>query len=376
MLYLIPCGLRVTLPLVTILATLACSGGDSPGGAQAATVAASFKSLGALEFQRLKVHTARIEDSGRITALLSESDSSAMKVFVLRDGIPESVVGIKGMPEYANVTVMSADGKVLGGAIAAKCFLWLNGTAAWMPTPSRSDFASSRISGISADGNVVVGSYLSAPTLDMALRWDLPDGADVQTRQLGQLEAAIGESVAAAVSPDGAHVYGYSRVGQDSYRFFDTHQGPIEDDTSRPLWPTSVNIHGVSEAARTIVGDCYQPEYKRWVAFRTDGVQTAVAADGPDGVSSRATSVAADGSRAVGVIYATGGLAPLVWDAGGPPRSLVEALDTAGVSEVDGWTNLTPVALSPDGTWIIGHGHNPAGARELWLVRLPVGAAA
>jgi hypothetical protein len=83
---------------------------------------------------------------------------------------------------------------------------------------------------------------------------------------------------------------------------------------------------------------------------------------------STAQDVSGDGSIIVGYSDAHNAL---IWDAGHGMRSLQQTLDDAYELELPGWTLLAIMGVSDNGRAIAGHGMNPDGNIEAWLVRLP-----
>jgi probable HAF family extracellular repeat protein len=233
--------------------------------------------------------------------------------------------------------------------------------------------------GASADGNVVVG-YGSTNNGTMAFRWTPATGMV----SLGDLPGGGNDdSAATGVSADGAVVVGYGE-GTDSRR-----------QTIR--WTAATGMVGlgllpeadggsaraVSADGSVVVGaNAFEttpqnPFTTTLQAFRWAAAEGMVGlGDLPGGrFFSEAYDVSADGSAVVGYseVGVRGGMpisAAFYWTAAIGMVNLQDALVSAGVSNLDGWTLQRAHGVSADGLTIVGTGdHN--GRTEPWVATIP-----
>ena len=175
---------------------------------------------------------------------------------------------------------------------------------------------------ISGDGNVVVGESESASGIE-AFRKDLATGVMIG---LGDLPGGAFSSRANGASYDGSVVVGESLTGVTT--------GPF-----------------------------------RWTAA---GGMVALTA-----VTGSAKACNADGSIVVGWTAYSSTTHAFVWDAAHGVRDLntVLATDYGLGAVLAGWTLYEAVDVSADGRVIVGHGTDPAGVPQAWIVDLGAGPA-
>jgi uncharacterized membrane protein len=142
-------------------------------------------------------------------------------------------------------------------------------------------------------------------------------------------------------------------------------------------WPNDVSDNG-----SVIVGFCwlpgdhfYQPiDRSSAKAFRWESGQVTLIGNLPSFQHTLAKCVSGDGHLIVGhsIRSRQGGTndAAFVWDAKHGIRSVSEVLVREGVIP-GGWHLGDAMAISRDGSTIVGTGINPDGHTEAWLARLP-----
>jgi probable HAF family extracellular repeat protein len=86
---------------------------------------------------------------------------------------------------------------------------------------------------------------------------------------------------------------------------------------------------------------------------------------------SEAEGVNGDGSIVVGFSLTGVGAEAFIWDAGNGMRNLKTVLETDFSLDLTGWTLANALDISDDGRVIVGHGINPDGNSEGWLVAIP-----
>ncbi len=253
----------------------------------------------------------------------------------------------------------------------------------------------------SADGSVIVGSS-EAAWATRAFRWTATTGA----LDLGDLPGGTIWAAATSVSGDGSVVVGASDAGvtipgvPNLYTAFRwTEAQGIHTFLTGALWSGATDI---SSDGTTIVGHT-GPVAFRWSAAA--GMQTmggeayasATSANGSVvvgreyyscgstlygpirwgtgggcltwGVAASAGAISADGMIVLISSIAGGQQTALIWDAVHGARPLRDLLESEYGLDLTGW-QLSPSALSGDGTVIVGTGVNPCGQTEGWVARL------
>jgi probable HAF family extracellular repeat protein len=171
--------------------------------------------------------------------------------------------------------------------------------------------------GISADGQVVVGSG-KGPYADEAFRWSLQGGME----GLGFLPNGDA-SMALAASADGSVVVGYSTTGTGREAF---------------RWTQADGMAGLGDLS----GGAY---------------------------SSIAHSVSADGSIVVGAGTTANGEEACIWVNGTLTNLRIYLTDGYGL-DISGWSLTAAKLVSADGKTIVGYGLNPDGETEAWIAHL------
>ncbi len=225
-----------------------------------------------------------------------------------------------------------------------------------------------------ADGGVACGEYLEAqvgvpPPLPITrgVRWTLGMGMmDLGT--IPGVTAGPGHTtVARACSHNGNVVVGNANDNTFANRPWRWTGAGGMVDLSGGQWAGIAR--GVSPDGNTVVGSYTSSGLSRpflWTAGRGRvDLPLPVFYD-----SGGAFDVTDDG-RACGVALSGGSNnTAVVWDAAGAVQFVASALAAAGVSTA-GWSLQSAVAMSDDGTVIVGFGVNPNGQTEAWAATLP-----
>jgi uncharacterized membrane protein len=341
--------------------------------------------------------------------------------------------GTAKLSASAFVFALSADGKTVlaerDPGNSALLFLWSGGTAFDLPF-----FGGAADHALSADGTVVVSQYSPTGMEDgsVAARWsaatglvqlgDLPGGAVYSepaavtpdgsvvvgygntargqepfrwTAAGGMFDLGVAadtptngdvQSYATAVSADGTTVVGGENASNEIFRWNAT-QGRLEIASLYQNMPVgsfffiwSPRLY-VSADGSTVTGtsqssapsDPWSPMAFRWTA---SGKLEALA---PGAAIVRGMS--ADGTRVLGSALTSSGPpghigpgtsvshAPFVWDATHERRDLAGVL-AAGGAVLDGVTLGDPIAMSADGTTVVGHA-TCGGSELIYRATLP-----
>jgi probable HAF family extracellular repeat protein len=246
---------------------------------------------------------------------------------------------------------VSADGSVVVGSAQNAAGRWR--AFRWTAAGGMQDLDAlggyrSEAYGVSADGSVVVGSARNAAGQLRAFRWTAARGM----QDLGTLGGD--ESQAWGVSADGSVVVGVAENAAGQGRAFRWTAGRGMQDLGT-LGVNGSDANGVSADGSVVVGVATnaagQGRAFRWTA--AGGMQDLGT---PSGDWSWADAVSADGSVVVG--WANGGA--FCWTAAGG----MEDLNTTYAHLLtDGSVLIEARAISPDGRYIVGSGHNAATGR-------------
>jgi len=172
--------------------------------------------------------------------------------------------------------------------------------------------------GVSRDGNVIVGQGNSAQGKE-AFRWTQATGMV----GLGDLNGGNFDSHAEDVLANGEVVvgYGHSSSGREAFR-----------------WTESAGIVGLGD----LTGGAFE---------------------------SHAWGGSADGSSIVGSGTTSLGAEAFIWDSTNGMRNLKDVATTIYGLDLAGWRLTHALALSADGSAIVGQGYNPEGNIEAWMIR-------
>jgi probable HAF family extracellular repeat protein len=216
--------------------------------------------------------------------------------------------------------------------------------------------------GVSGDGTLIVGTCLAAG--NTAFRWSAATG----TVALSRFGGGSGQqSAATAISANGSVIAGVGHpvlTGAVTWAADGTATvlGKIPGDaeaTATTLSRDGSVVVGVSTSNAGV------PRGFRWT--QASGM---VDLGGP-AAGTMAASVSGDGSTIVGWSPDASADVALIWDAAHGWRALATVLASDYQTQVTGWALHRATAISDDGRTIAGHGINPQGQTEAWVVRLP-----
>jgi probable HAF family extracellular repeat protein len=264
---------------------------------------------------------------------------------------------------------VSNDGKVVAGAIgfAIEAYYEIRNAAFWDLNKRGSGVYSGVglvASDVTANGNTLVGATRVPgpwPIVDKAFKWSTSAGGPVT---LGLLPGGS-YSAAAAVSADGSVVVGYGDTPSQLTAFRWTHSTGMVPLAGQPEG-MAAQASGITPDGSIIVG-FLNDEACRW----TESEHFVLLGKLPGSGFARALDVNADGTVVVGTALYDEFEAAFVWDPIGGMRNLAKVLATAGV-DLGGWSLSWATGVSDDGRTIVGHGINPGGLSEGFVVHLPL----
>ncbi len=221
--------------------------------------------------------------------------------------------------------------------------------------------SASAATGISADGEVVVGISTGASGF-RAFRWT---GA-------GGMEALpVDPDTTASVSADGTGVAGSSIAGAAAYLW---NEGlgatPLGD---LPGGTTETRVAGLSADGSVVFGRSRSASGEEAFRFTRAGGIVGLG-DLPGGAfASRALASTVDGATIFGSSQTGASTAEreaFVWSEGTGMRRVLVVLAGHGLP-VAGWTLYDVTAVSSDGRTWLGNGRSPGGVEQPWLATIP-----
>lgn len=335
------------------------------------------------------------------------------------DGTPYALSAAYAVSDDGS-TVVGETWIVQNQSVYGQAFRWQNGTMTGLGDFHGSPNFSSAL-GVSTDCSIIVGYGVSNNMLGAeAFKW-----CNGVITPLGDLPGGVFGSRAEGVSGDGTRVIGYGKddIGGQTYRLATYWQGGnIITLGTLPNGQYAIEAHGISSDGNRIVGHAYNGEAFLW----DNGVLTGLGfLSGPGSYGSRANAISPDGSVIVGlspspncissgkeafrwednVMIGIGDLPggdfyswandvsengrvivgysvtaghfgygwvteAFIWDSFHGMRNLKNVLQDDYELDLSGWTLTDATGVSADGFTIVGHGINPDGLQEAWVVRL------
>jgi probable HAF family extracellular repeat protein len=225
-------------------------------------------------------------------------------------------------------------------------------------------------SGISGDGNTIVGYGGSSSHSTEAYRWTASTGI---MQGLGSLTSNT-SSYASDVSNDGNTVVGnsYTYTIFDNEAFRWTPSGGMQG-LGILSGGSSSYASGVSDDGNTVVGNGTYSASNDRQAFRwtaSGGMQGLGFLSGDS--KSFASDVSGDGNTVVGSgESSSGSTQAFIWTAPtGTIQRLQDVLIAGGATNLTGWTLRSADAVSNDGNTIVGYGTDPDGNQQAFRATL------
>jgi uncharacterized membrane protein len=299
-----------------------------------------------------------VSDGGDV--VVGDSSSTlGLEAVVWKAGVaralPALFTGAVDTGIYGIARAVTPDGALVAGEAVheamggRKAVLWIRVDAPveWAAVKLGPAKADGLASGISADGNVVVGSSSDASSFigGTALRWEKVGAGGYTELDLGTLphtDPGFGSSAAYAVSADGSTVVGGSYVANG----------------------VGSGVPGGQLAFRWTTSD----HQMHWLGSLLAGDPNDVS-----GFNDVALSASQDGTLIVGSsVDGSGAPTAFIWDAARGVRDLRAVL--VGERGLGGalkdWQLTAASHISPDGKAIAGIGTDPGGRSTAWLVVL------
>jgi len=324
-----------------------------------------------------------VSADGTVVVGASVSAASSPLVEAFRWTQATGIVGLGFLPGSTSSrgTGLSADGSIAVGGVSGgigEAFRWTQASGmvglGFLPGGNQST-----ANGVSADGAVAVGWSNFPGGAQQAFRWTWATGMV----GLGFLPDS-NRSEANAVSADGVVVVGSSIIPiapftgvDEAFRW--TQATGMVGLGFLPGGTTSLS-RGVSADGSVIVGAGNYSPQSGYQAFRWTQVSGMVGLGFlPGDDQSFANGVSADGAVVVGassVVSHPGGppaeaffTQAFIWTSTNGMQSVRDVLVSLG-NDLTGWRLTAALAISADGTTIVGTGINPSGQGEAWLATL------
>lgn len=259
-------------------------------------------------------------------------------------------IGGLARPAASRATGVSDDGNVIVGyeTDTPRAFLWTAASGAVYLPALAPDGVGAKAWGVSADGRTVVGSVDNQPAA-----W-----IDGQLQMLALPPTGFTIGAAWETSDDGRVIVG---GGFNGVRWVDGVAELLD-----PVGEALTSATGVSADGSVVVGELTHTGRQGFVWTAATGLQVLAGA-GPGvaevgrGPAGGAKAVSADGRIAVGsaaFLIAPGQVQEeaAIWIDGGSPLRLVDVLTAQGVEGIDEWFLFAALGVSADGRTIVGEG--------------------
>lgn len=252
---------------------------------------------------------------------------------------------------FSEATDVNDNGQVIVGTSGATPVAWRAGKFAELEhVPDQAVHYSVRR--ISADGRVAVGTVGSFSTGYHGIIWH--DGE--------QQPLPSGMTSPTALSADGNLIFGYgSDSGGNEGVGRAVFGGKFELISAGTAEIVDVSYDG-SIAVGTVAQDSGGAAASRW-----DSLGTRHSLFEGDSWNSSAAGVSSDGRLIVGNHELLGGF---IWDVDAGAMSLTDYFTFAGVN-LEGWSGLSVVSISAEGTFVTGTIVNPDGKYVGWIATIP-----
>lgn len=327
--------------------------------AQAQT--ASFNGLGYLNTQYGSIPSAMSADGSTVVG--NGGASSDNPWIWTRTGGIRPLIGRGGSGLNVSAFGISGDGRTVVGAAHGDPVRWRDeGKPENLPQLAGHYYGWA--TGVSTDGSAIAGTTaVKSAAHPRAWRWT----ADSGIAELGNLGKDFTRVL--GMSADGNAVVGWGATDQDQRAFLWTPETGMQNlgTYTGDSWS---HANAVSADGRTVVGTDTSSGWKGFVWTAEAGMSLITAPTAF--VSTDAFSVSADGRVVVGSFWNSGGgpSTAMYWTATGGVRSIAELLASNGI-DTTGWTLFLALDVSDDGLTITGQGRNPQGITEAWIATIP-----
>ena len=273
-----------------------------------------------------------------------------------------------GDPLESRANAISSDGTIVAGQGRSdngiEAFRWTEAEGLKALGDLTGGFHFARALYMTPDGSVIVGESNSANGFE-AFRWT----EDTGMVGIGDLDGGFFMSQAYAISADGRVIAGQSNSANGAEAFRWTEDEGMVGLGDLPGGTYFSVVYAASEDGSVLAGWGQSPdgiEAFRW----TEDEGMVGLGDLPGSFfHSVALAVSADGSVVVG--HSEGdpvGFHAFVWTESDGMRDLKTLLETDYGLDLGTWRLNLVYDISDDGTALTGHGTNPSGQTEAWLV--------
>jgi uncharacterized membrane protein len=270
----------------------------------------------------------------------------------------------------SSAQVVSANGQFIAGASGSDAFRWSSGSG--FETIDDGMFTTVVV-GISNDGGTIVGTghTLQLPAFEFEV-WRWRSGLGIDLAISGDI---FSWTTFYDVSADGQTILASADIFDDSTPYLRT-------DTGNTYLTIEFPIHycqcgdppsAMSPDAAVVVGSYNSTQAYRWDVQLGGGQLLGFLDLGGATPSSAARDVSSDGSIIVGESADDQSQSAFIWSHAGGMQEISEILSRNGI-DLGAWQLNSAVAISDDGTVILGNGINPSGAPEAWLAVIPASA--
>lgn len=186
---------------------------------------------------------------------------------------------------------------------------------------------------------------------------------------LGDLPGGSFYSEALGISADGSTVVGTSHSANGMTAFIWDHIKGMASLGDLPKGGVHSEAWKISADVSTVVGTGFSVNgYEAFIWSKDRGLIGLGDLSGGT-FSSNAYGVSADGSIIVGTSHSANGEEAFIWHKTYGMRAIKDMLENDFNLDLAGWSLFRAMGISADGSVVIGHGKNPDGKIEAWIVK-------
>jgi probable HAF family extracellular repeat protein len=349
-----------------------CMGATSPAFA----AAPSFQGLGDLTGGAFSSSAYGVSTDGSVVVGESNSASGDEAFRWTLAGGMQPLGDLSGGAFSSVAANVSGDGSVVVGigtsASGVEAVRWVGAA----PAQGLGDLPGGDFSSYAVDvdhtGTTIAGFSDSTPGIQ-AFRWTSADGL----QGLGDLEGDDFFSMAGAISDDGTTIVGFGtperdfELGRGPEAFRWTSGGGMQQLGDLPGGSFLSFAQAVSSDGSTVVG--HGTTAAGYEAFRWTSAGGMQGLGDLSGFGSGGIDVSGDGSIVVGISETADEMVneAFIWDEVHGIRDLREVLITDYGLDLAGWSLQKAIAISSDGSTIVGVGLNPLNQTEAWIATVP-----